>query len=147
MESPRDVWDLLHKRYATVGYEMFEVLLVSNQGELIGSPITVATGQADRVTVDIEQIVGPIIARVQDGAAGGGAKGFIVSHVHPSSGHYARPSAADKRLTEDIREAAKTGCPSTAFIDHVVVSPVNAAGDGEYYSFSESKSTKVGAPN
>jgi DNA repair protein RadC len=81
-----------------------------------------------------------------DGGAAG-ARGFIVSHCHPSSGHYARPSAADKRLTDDIRASAKIGCPSTAFIDHVVICPRNAKGDGEYYSFGESKATKVPAAN
>jgi hypothetical protein len=142
MESPRDVWDLLHARYAKLGQEVFEVILVSNQGELIGSPITVAVGQADRVTVDIEQIIAPVVA-----GAAAGAKGFLIAHCHPSSGHYARPSAADKRLTEDVRRAAKEGCPATAFIDHVIICPVNKAGDGEYYSFSEGKSTKMSAAN
>jgi len=142
METPKDVYDFLAPRYAKLGSEHFFVLLVSNQGELLGAPIEIARGQADRVAVDIEQIVAAAIT-----GAAAGARGFIVSHCHPSGGEYARPSSADKRLTQDIRDSARIACPSTAFIDHVVIAPPSSKGVGTYYSFEDKKVVKVSAPN
>src|SRR5208283_1199835 len=85
METPRDVYDYMSPRYAKLGSECFFVLLVSNQGELLGAPIEIARGQPDRVAVDIEQIVAAAIT-----GAAAGARGFVVSHGHPSGGEYAR---------------------------------------------------------
>ena len=138
MESPRDVYDFMAPRARKLGAERFYVLLVSNQGELLGNPIEVAAGQPDRVGVDIEQIVAPMIT-----GAAAGARGAIVCHFHPSGGQYARASAEDKRLTEDIKKSMGIACPSTAFIDHVVVAAANGKGVGSFYSFEEGKLTKV----
>jgi hypothetical protein len=142
METPADLYTFLAPRYSKLGSEHFFVLLVSNQGELLGAPIEIARGQADRVAVDIEQIVAAAIT-----GAAAGARGFIVSHCHPSGGEYARPSPADKRLTEDIRRSAEIACPSTAFIDHVIVAAPSSKGVGSYYSFQDKKTIKVNAPN
>jgi hypothetical protein len=138
MESPRDVYDFMAPRARKLGAERFYVLLVSNQGELLGNPVEVAAGQPDRVGVDIEQIVA---AAVVGSAAG--ARGFLICHFHPSGGTHGRASAADKRLTEDVQASAKIACPSTVFIDHVVVAAPNGKGVGSYYSFEERKLTKV----
>ena len=142
LDTPRQVWDLMHPRCAKLGAESFYVLLLSTQGELLGAPIEVAKGQADRVAVDIEQVVAPVIT-----GAAAGARGFIVCHAHPSGGEHARPSDADRRLTKDIESSAKIACPSTAFIDHVVICAPAKSGEGSYFSFEENKLTKVSKSN
>ena len=138
METPRDVYDFMAPRYAKLGGEHFFVLLVSNQGELLGNPIEVAKGQPDRVAVDIEQVIAAAIT-----GAAAGARGFLVSHGHPSGGEFARPSQSDKRLTTDIAASAKIACPSTEFVDHVIVCAPAKSGVGSYYSFDEGKVVKV----
>lgn len=142
IETPEDVYKLMKPRCAKLGGESFYVLGITNQGELLGAPVEVAKGQPDRVAVDIEQIMAAAI-----GMAAAGARGFIVCHAHPSGGEYARPSASDKRLTQDIRESAKIACPSTAFIDHVIVAAPSKKGIGSFYSFGDGKVTKVNEPN
>jgi hypothetical protein len=131
IRSAEDVWNLLHERYSKLGQEVFEVLLINVQGELVGSPVQIASGQRDRVAVEVDQILAAVIPGTAAGAAG-----FVCVHLHPSS--KARPSEADRDLTRRIEKAAAIACPNTAMIDHVIVAPAGPVG-GQYYSFDKKK--------
>jgi proteasome lid subunit RPN8/RPN11 len=134
LTGARDVWILLEDRYRRTGKEIFEVILLNLRSEMIGSPVQVAVGQRDRVVVDIEQILSPIVKSSEAGCVA-----VIVVHLHPSGN--AKPSGADRKLTESIRAGMKIVCPGTALVDHVIVAP--KAQGGTYYSFTEDKTYRV----
>jgi len=139
LDTAEDVYKLLYKRAQRAGAEPFLCILLTTQGEMLGSPIEIARGQADRVAVDIEQVIMPAV----NGAAAG-ARGAIYVHFHPSGGsEHARPSPADKRLAEDIRKAMKVACPSTEMADFVIICAPTKSGRGSYYSHSEKKVTQI----
>lgn len=131
IKTAADVYKLLHRRYRKLGHEVFEVILLNLRSEMIGSPVEVATGQRDRVSVDIEQVMAVIIT-----GTSAGAMGAVLVHLHPS-GH-ATASPSDKRLTESIRAAMKVAAPGTTLVDHVVIAP-RAEKNGEFYSFADDK--------
>ncbi len=114
VENERDVYDLLHARYERQGHEVYEVLLLNLNDELIGSPVQVASGQRSKVMVDIEQVLAPVIKGAEAGCVS-----FYAIHGHPSGSAGGSPS--DKSLTESIAKAAKIACPATTFRDHLVI--------------------------
>ena len=107
--------------------EVFQVVCVDVHGDLVGYT-EVARGQVSRVAVDIEDVLGAVLAVRPRPTA------FAVAHCHPSG--KARPSQADRRLTEEIKAAAKAAMPNTVFMDHLVIGGGNS---NEYYSFSDGK--------
>jgi DNA repair protein RadC len=86
----------------------------------------VARGQRERVQVRVEDILRPVIIE--------GPHGFVVAHNHPSGS--TEPSDADRRLTKEIAHAAKIACPSTVFLDHLII------GVGGYYSFGDKRAKR-----
>lgn len=127
VSDARKVYDLLEAQYAKESQEVFLCLPVDLRGQLLCPPVEIARGQRDRVSIDVSDVLRPVIAT--------NAQGFVVTHGHPS-GH-ATPSAADKSLTKHIKESAKIALPEVMFIDHVVI------GRREYYSFTEGRLFKV----
>jgi len=128
LKGPREIYDFTAPMLAKFSQEVMLIIPLDIHGvPLSDKPFMVGMGQRDRVSGDMSDILRPVI---QTNAAG-----FALVHCHPS--RKATPSAADKSLTEDVRKAAAVACPSSAFVDHVVVG--SAGGKGEYYSFTDGK--------
>jgi hypothetical protein len=113
-DSAKAVFDIVRERYLRQGHETLEVIGVSKQGEMIGTPVQVSQGQVSSVNVDLEQILGAALS-----LASAGAVSFWLVHGHPS-GH-SHPSAQDKHLTQMVRQGAKVVLPNTKFRGHIVV--------------------------
>jgi proteasome lid subunit RPN8/RPN11 len=127
IKSDRELYRLLAPSMKKETQEVFQVVCVDVHGDLVGYT-EVARGQVSRVAVDIEDVLGAVLAVRPRPTA------FAVAHCHPSG--KARPSQADRRLTEEIRAAAKAAMPNTVFMDHLVIGGGNS---NEYYSFSDGK--------
>jgi RadC-like JAB domain len=124
IEGDRDVYDLMSKEMNGESQEIFVVLCLNLHRQLIAK-VEIARGQRDRVVVATDDVLRPVIAS--------NCYGFVVVHNHPSG--EAKPSPADRELTNRIVEATR---PFTSkFVDHVVV------GRGEYFSFADNKLKKV----
>ena len=62
-----------------------------------------------------------------------GASALVCFHNHPSGN--LTPSAADKSLTRNLKEAA--GFLDIALLDHLIIGPCDAYGQGDYFSFAD----------
>jgi hypothetical protein len=128
LKDPRAIYDFTAPMLAKQSQEVMLIIPLNIHGHpLSDKPYMVAMGQRDRVAADMSDILRPVIET--------NAAGFVLVHVHPST--RARPSEADKALTREVKEAAAVACPSSAFLDHVIVG--SADGRGEYYSFEDGK--------
>lgn len=128
--SPRDVYEFVHEDLDKRSQECFLVIPLDLHGQPLNpNPYLVAMGQRDRVSVDMSDVMRPVVES--------NAAGFVVVHGHPS-GH-CNPSQADKDLTKQIRETTETSFPSVAFIDHCVV------GEASVHSIVEGKTYKMGS--
>ena len=112
--TPQDVYELVGARYEKLGHEVFEILLLNINDEVIGSPVQVASGQRSGVRVDVEQCLGPVVKGAEAGAVS-----WVALHNHPSG--YARGSSKDDDLTKRLRAGSAVACPATKFVDHYVV--------------------------
>jgi DNA repair protein RadC len=128
LRNARAIFDYLSPIAEKQSQEVFLVCPLDIKAKpLSAQPFLVAMGQNDRVAVEVADVLRPVIET--------NSSGFIVSHNHPSGS--AKPSQADRKLTSDIRKAAQTACPSSVFLDHIVL------GHSEYFSFTENKLVKV----
>lgn len=126
LKDDRSLYELLVPDLEKETQEVFYVVTVDLHGQLL-QYAEVARGQVDRVAISNREIF-PVVLLDK-------ASGFAIAHNHPSGA--ARPSDADKALTDQVRKAAKVVCPEVAFLDHLVVTR------GEYYSFTARKLVKV----
>jgi DNA repair protein RadC len=126
INTPTAVYKLLGETLSKEDQEVFLVILLDVHGNLRGV-CEVARGQRSRVTVSPADVLRPVIAA--------GAEGYLVVHCHPSG--KARPSKADRDLTQTIKDATKPYGREVTFIDHVVI------GSKQYYSIAESKLYKT----
>lgn len=110
--------------------EVFYVICCDVHGNLLGFT-EVARGQVSRVAVDVEDVLGTVLAVRPRPSI------FFIAHCHPSG--KARPSEADEKLTEVIRQASKTAMPNVVFGDHLIV---GGGESREYYTFSDKKLKK-----
>jgi hypothetical protein len=122
IETDLDMFHLLSQQLGREDQEVFVVVGLDLHRNL-RSYTEVARGQRDKVTINVEDVLRPIIAS--------GPHGFVVAHNHPSG--KAGPSVADEDLTEKVRAAAAVACPSIVFLDHMVI------GQNQYYSFQDKK--------
>lgn len=86
----------------------------------------VARGQRAGVRVEPADILRPVLIE--------GCVAFAVAHNHPT-GHCA-PSAEDRKLTAELREAALS--VRLRFLDHLVI-----GSGGSYYSFADKRAKKM----
>jgi len=124
IESDRDAYLLLREKMKSEAQEVFVVLCIDLNRQL-QYYVEVARGQRDRVVLDVTDVMRTVVTS--------NCHGFIVAHNHPSG--EAKPSDADRELTERIRAAASPF--SAVFVDHIVV------GDGQWYSFTDEKLKKL----
>lgn len=120
ISSPKDLHRLFGERYGRLGSEVFEIVIVNLNDEMIGKPVQVAMGQASGVRVEVEQCMAAAIA----GRASGGT-GFYALHNHPAG--TLRASSADKDLTKRIEAAQKIAAPSMKFHGHYIVTAKGVA--------------------
>lgn len=135
LSNPKNLYLLVREDLERQDQEVFVVVCMDFRGQL-RDYVMVGMGQRHRVAVDVEDILRPVILS--------GCDGFAVCHVHPSG--IAEPSDADGKLTEAIKQAAKTACPSVHFLDHLVVAGGTEGKKGSYYSFASSGWKVSGKP-
>lgn len=125
IDTDRKLYEIVSPDLSRQDQEIFVVLGLDLNNDL-RVYAEVARGQRDRVAVNVEDILRPVLLD--------GCVKFAVAHNHPSGN--ARPSTEDGLLTAKIKAAAATH-PSLSFLDHLVV------GDREYYSFADKKLYRV----
>jgi DNA repair protein RadC len=128
LRNPKDIYEFVASSMKPMTQETFVVIPMDLYGSPLNpKPYMVAMGQRDRVQVDPGDVLRPVIEA--------NAAAFVICHQHPSG--RVRPSEADEKLTESIREAARIACPSVAFLDHCII------GANEIYSFHDKKVYKI----
>jgi DNA repair protein RadC len=112
-----DVYEVI-KRYAKSDKEQFLVMTLDSSHDVIA--IHIATiGLVNRTIVHPREV---FIHAIRDNAVG-----VVVCHNHPSES--VEPSEEDKKLTDDLKEAAKI--LGIRFLDHIIITKSG------YYSFRE----------
>lgn len=113
---------LLHENWNrnTIGLqETFKVLLLNNANKVKGT-YQASTGGITGTVVDLRLLFAVVLKTV--------SPNIILAHNHPSG--TLKPSAADKDLTEKIKNAADLF--DIRVLDHLIIVP-----NGEYFSFSD----------
>ena len=123
IETSKNLYDLVAPDIEQNDEEHFYIVCIDYRGQ-IRDFAELAIGQRHKVSIDIEDILKPVILSTCDA--------YAVLHSHPS-GH-AGPSEADKKLTRMIADASAIACPGVVFMDHIVVGSA-----GRYYSFADKK--------
>lgn len=106
--SPRDSMAFLKAQLGHKPYEVFAVLWLDNRHRLIRWQ-QLFTGTVDGASVHPREVVRAAIAC--------NASACIVAHNHPSG--VAEPSAADRNITRQLRDALQL--VSVRLLDHIVV--------------------------
>ncbi len=125
-DDPEKVFQFFQPVAAGLDVEYFWVMVLNRKNHLIRS-VEVTRGIADASLVHPREVFREVIRE--------GGSAAIVVHNHPSGDP--APSAADVRVTRQLREAART--LDISLLDHVVIG--NKASDPQgvgYYSFSDS---------
>ena len=99
--------------------ECFKVMLLNNANKVKGI-YEVSTGGITGTMVDLRILFAVLLKSL--------TTAVILAHNHPSG--TLRPSEADKRLTEKIKNAA--GFFDIKLLDHLIITP-----DSEYFSFAD----------
>lgn len=118
LASPRDAGDYLSARLRDREHEVFAVLFLDSQHRVLACD-ELARGTLDAAAVYPREIVKAALKR--------NAAAVILAHNHPSG--VAEPSAADRHLTERLKQAL--GVVDIRVLDHLVV------GEGPPVSFAE----------
>ena len=118
--TPQEVMKVIAKEFATYDREVFGILNLKNNGQVINMNIcNVGTLNASLVSAR-ETMKSAILSN---------SIAFIVFHVHPSGN--TEPSEEDKATTEKLAKAGEI--LDIRMIDHIII----AGGTGEMYSFRE----------
>ena len=116
--SAKDVVDILMPQMRDLKTEVFKVVYLDSNNGII--EITdAAAGTVDHAR--------PIVREIAHAALQRYASTIVCAHNHPSG--RIEPSAHDKELTNELRNACKY--LSIKLLDHLIV------GDNEYFSFKE----------
>lgn len=118
IRAPRDVYERMRLGMRDLGHEEFHVLLLSTQNEVLRD-LQVTRGTLDASLVHPREVFRSAIAER--------AAAVILVHNHPSGDP--TPSAEDRAVTRQLREAGRT--IGIDVLDHVIV------GEGRYVSFQE----------
>lgn len=114
----RDIFDLFQPLMCDLEQEEFWVLLL-NQACKVIDKVRISTGGIDGVYADVRSILREALLQR--------ATRISLIHNHPSGN--AHPSEQDRKLTQHIREAART--MNIQLNDHVIIS------DDKFYSFAD----------
>ncbi len=108
LKTPEDVAQIARREVGSARRERVLVLICDAANRLIRTEL-VSEGSIDRSLVPVREILNAVLRH--DG------RSFALAHNHPSGDP--EPSDADRRATEEIREAAKVS--GLRFLGHVVV--------------------------
>jgi len=124
-DDPEKVFHFFQPISAGLDVEFFWVLVLNRKNHLIRS-VEVTKGIADASLVHPREVFREVIRE--------GGSAAIVAHNHPSGDP--APSAADVRITRQLREAAKM--LDLSLLDHVIVGNKSADPQGVgFYSFAD----------
>ncbi|MFP4492575.1 MAG: RadC family protein [Puniceicoccaceae bacterium] len=125
-DDPEKVWRFFQPVVAGLDVEYFWVLVLNRKNHLVRS-VEVTRGIADASLVHPREVFREVIRE--------GGSAAIVAHNHPSGDP--APSAADVRVTRQLREAART--LDIGLLDHVVIGePSRDPAGAGFYSFADS---------
>jgi len=108
LATPRDSAEYLKARLAHLPYEVFACLYLDNRHRVLGFE-ELFRGTIDGASVHVREVVRACIAR--------NAASVIFAHNHPSG--VAEPSAADRAITRELRDAL--ALVHVRVLDHFVV--------------------------
>lgn len=120
LSSPRDSGSYLRARLRHLPYEVFGCLFLDNRHRVLGFE-ELFRGTVDGASVHPREVVRACLQH--------NASAVIFAHNHPSG--VAEPSAADRAITRDLREALQT--IGVRVLDHLVIGagePVSMAARG-----------------
>lgn len=118
INSPQDAMDVIAKEFATYDREVFGILNLKNNGQVINMNIC-SVGTLNASLVNIREVFKSAV--LSNSAA------FLCFHVHPSGNP--EPSEEDRIVTEKLAKAGEI--LEIRLLDHCIV----AGGSGELYSF------------
>ena len=118
LTSPDASKEFLHLKLAGLEYELFSCIYLDNQHRIIAfEPLF--RGTIDGASIYPREVVKQALTL--------NARAIIFAHNHPSG--QAEPSAADKLITQQLKQAL--ALVDIKVLDHFIV------GDGDAYSFAE----------
>ena len=118
IRSSQDIYELFHPLLCDLPTEEFWVLLL-NQAARVIDKVRISCGGIDQTTADVRAILREALLQR--------ATQIVLVHNHPSGN--VQPSAEDRRLTQQVQQAARV--MNIRVLDHLVVT------DGRYYSFND----------
>jgi len=118
LSDPDLTRDYLMRQLRDRAYEVFAILLLDSQHRVIQF-VELFRGTINSASVYPREVVSLVLEKK--------AAAVIVCHNHPSG--VAEPSAADRRITERLKQALQT--IDVSLLDHMVI------GDQEIVSFAE----------
>lgn len=118
IRSSQDIYELFHPLLCDLPTEEFWVLLL-NQATRVIDKVRISRGGIDQTTADVRAILREALLQR--------ATQIVLVHNHPSGN--VQPSAEDRRLTQQVQQAARM--MNIRVLDHLVVT------DGRYYSFND----------
>ncbi len=118
ISSSADAYELFHPILCDLPVEEFWVLYL-NQSHKIIDQVRISIGGITETSADVRNILREALLKR--------ATSLILCHNHPSGNP--RPSNADNRLTENVRQASKL--MNIHLCDHLIVC------DGVYYSYAD----------
>ena len=118
IRSSQDIYELFHPLLCDLPTEEFWVLLL-NQAARVIDKVRISRGGIDQTTADVRAILREALLQR--------ATQLVLVHNHPSGN--VQPSAEDRRLTQQVQQAARV--MNIRVLDHLVVT------DGRYYSFND----------
>lgn len=118
IRSSADIYHLFHPLLCDLAVEEFWVLLL-NQAARVIDKVRISRGGIDQTSADVRNILREALLQR--------ATQMVLVHNHPSGNP--RPSNEDRRLTQQVQQAAQL--MNIRLTDHVVVT------DGGYYSFCD----------
>jgi len=130
ISTPGDVYSLLRHRAATLGKEVFWVLLLDAKNALKCQPIDVTSGILDASLVHPREVFREAVRSA--------AAAVVLAHNHPSGDPC--PSAEDLRITRQLVEAG--GIVDIKVLDHVILGRCSSTSKDGYLSLRESGTVK-----
>ena len=118
IRSSQDIYELFHPLLCDLPTEEFWVLLL-NQAARVIDKVRISRGGIDQTTADVRAILREALLQR--------ATQLVLVHNHHSGN--VQPSAEDRRLTQQVQQAARV--MNIRVLDHLVVT------DGRYYSFND----------
>lgn len=114
----KDIYELFHPLLCDLPTEEFWAIFLNQSHKIIGRT-RISSGGITETSADVRSILREALLKR--------ATSLILCHNHPSGN--IRPSAADNRLTEKVRQAART--MDITLCDHLIIC------DGNYYSYAD----------